>query len=122
LGTWIWSTSHCLWHNNVLPIRTLKNPISNINRDFENRVRLGIMSILMVNEWVEFKTFKELLQVTDGNLSSHASALEKKNLLEIQKEFVSKKPRTSYRATSVGKQAFKMHLNALESLLKSQKQ
>ena len=51
--------------------------IENLNKVFESRVRLGIMSILMVNEWVEFKTLKELLKVTDGNLASHLSALEK---------------------------------------------
>lgn len=79
------------------------------------------MSILMVNEWAEFKTIKELLQVTDGNLSSHAAALEKKNLLEIKKEFIGRKPRTSYRATPEGKRAFQTHLNALENLLRGQK-
>jgi DNA-binding MarR family transcriptional regulator len=96
----------------------LKNIISNLNKAFENRVRLGAMSLLMVNDWVEFSTLKETLGVTDGNLSSHLAGLEKMEYLEIQKQFVGKKPKTTYRATLKGREAFKEHLNALEKLLK----
>ena len=88
-----------------------------LNKDFESRVRLGIMSILMVNDWVEFNEMKKLLEVTDGNLASHSSSLEKSKYIEIKKEFVGKKPKTSYRATDLGKKAFKEHLTALEKLL-----
>ena len=77
------------------------------------------MSILMVNEWVEFKTLKELLKVTDGNLASHLSALEKKLLIAVNKEFVNKKPRTTYKATAEGKALFNKHLEALEALIKN---
>ena len=56
----------------------MKNIFGELNKVFENRVRLGIMSILMVEEWVEFKRFKEILEITDGNLASHLKALEKK--------------------------------------------
>lgn len=76
------------------------------------------MSILMVNDWVDFNTLKELLKVTDGNLASHISALEKKEYIIIRKEFVGKKPKTSYGTSKLGKQAFKKHLKALENLLK----
>jgi DNA-binding MarR family transcriptional regulator len=96
----------------------LKDIISHINRQFENRVRLGIMSVLMVEEWAEFKQLREVLQVTDGNLSSHASALEKAGYIQQLKEFVGKRPKTSYRATAEGRKAFRDHLNALEKLLK----
>ncbi|MFT5618618.1 MAG: DNA-binding MarR family transcriptional regulator [Arenicella sp.] len=96
----------------------MKNIISNLNKAFENRVRLGAMSLLMVNDWVEFSTLKETLGVTDGNLSSHLAGLEKMEYLEIQKQFVGKKPKTTYRATLKGREAFKEHLNALEKLLK----
>lgn len=95
--------------------------IENLNKVFESRVRLGIMSILMVNEWVEFKALKDLLKVTDGNLASHLSALEKKELLVVNKEFVGKKPRTTYNATKEGKALFNKHLSALEALINKEK-
>ncbi|MET3733084.1 winged helix-turn-helix domain-containing protein [Moheibacter stercoris] len=91
--------------------------IDGLNKNFENRVRIGIMSVLMVNDWVDFTEMKDLLQVTDGNLASHSSALEKVEYIEIKKEFVGKKPRTSYRVTQQGKRAFQDHLSALEKLL-----
>ncbi len=92
--------------------------IEGLNKIFESRIRLGIMSVLMVNDWVDFNTLKELLKVTDGNLASHISALEKNEFITIRKEFVGKKPKTSYAASKLGKQAFKKHLAALEKLLK----
>ena len=91
--------------------------ISQLNKEFESRVRLGIMSVLMVNDWVDFNEMKQLLEVTDGNLASHSSALEKSNYIEIKKEFVGKKPKTSYRVTQEGRKAFEEHLSALEKLL-----
>ena len=91
--------------------------ISKLNKEFESRVRLGVMSVLMVNDWVDFNEMKKLLEVTDGNLASHSSALEKASYIEIKKEFVGKKPKTSYRVTNSGRQAFTEHINALEKLL-----
>jgi DNA-binding PadR family transcriptional regulator len=91
--------------------------INQFNKEFESRVRLGIMSVLMVNDWVDFKEMKNLLEITDGNLASHSSALEKSNYIEVKKEFVGKKPKTSYRVTNSGRIAFENHLNALEKLL-----
>ena len=93
--------------------------IDKLNKDFESRVRLGIMSILMVNEWVDFTEMKTLLDITDGNLASHSSALEKSEYIEVKKEFVGKKPRTSYRVSDKGRAAFKEHLSYLEKLMKS---
>jgi DNA-binding MarR family transcriptional regulator len=95
------------------------NYISNLNKAFENRIRLGIMSILMVNDWVEFGTIKEMLNITDGNLASHVAALEKENYVAIRKQFIGKKPNTSYAVTKAGKKAFNDHLDALEKLLKN---
>ncbi|MBW3519782.1 transcriptional regulator [Flavobacterium sp. NKUCC04_CG] len=92
--------------------------IDGLNKDFESRVRLGMLSILMVNDWVDFNEMKQLLKVTDGNLASHSNALEKKEYLEVKKEFIGKKPRTSYKATALGKQVFKKHLEALEKLMR----
>ena len=91
--------------------------IQALNKEFESRVRLGIMSILMVRDWVEFKEIKEILQITDGNLASHATALEKNNYIEVKKEFIGKKPRTTYQASPLGRKAFEDHLAQLEKLI-----
>lgn len=93
------------------------NYIEDLNKAFESRVRLGIMSILMVNDFVEFGTIKEQLKITDGNLASHISALEKLNYIKIKKKFVGKKPNTSYAVSKEGKKAFNEHLDALEKLI-----
>ena len=95
----------------------MKNFIDSFNKAFESRVRLGIMSILMVNDYVDFGTLKEQLQITDGNLASHINALEKLNYVQIKKQFVGKKPNTSYAASDEGKKAFMEHLDALEKLI-----
>ncbi len=97
----------------------LKSIISNISKTFESRVRLGIMSVLLVNEMVEFNTLKETLQLTDGNLASHIKALEKVNYIQVTKRFVGRKPQTTYSATNEGKRAFSEHLDALEKLIKN---
>ena len=94
--------------------------IQNINKIFDHRVRLGIMSALIVNESVDFNTFKELLKITDGNLASHIKALEKVDYILIQKQFIGKKTNTKYSVTKLGKIEFKKHINALEKLIKNQ--
>ncbi len=95
----------------------MKNIITQLDKAFENRIRLGIMSMLMVNDFVDFKTIKETLDVSDGNLASHLTALEKKEYITVKKQFIGKKPNTSYSASKLGKQAFKKHLKALEALI-----
>lgn len=75
------------------------------------------MSILMVNDWVDFNSFKETLDLSDGNLASHIKALEKEGYVEVKKQFVGKKPNTSYRATLEGRKAFEEHLKALENII-----
>ncbi|MFN3405991.1 MAG: winged helix-turn-helix domain-containing protein [Cytophagaceae bacterium] len=96
----------------------MKNVITNLNKAFENRVRLGIMSVLMVNDWVDFNVLKETLDVTDGNLASHLSALEKIKYIEVRKSFIGKKPNTSYAVSKEGRKAFREHLDALEAIIK----
>lgn len=100
----------------------MKNIIQNINKAFENRIRLGVMSILMVNEWVDFNTLKELLQVTDGNLASHITALEKEEYIQVRKAFIGKKPNTSFAVSKSGRKAFQEHIDALENLINTKKQ
>jgi DNA-binding HxlR family transcriptional regulator len=99
----------------------MKNIIHNLNKSFENRVRLGVMSLLMVNDRLDFSNLKEMLELTDGNLASHLSALENEGYVQVKKQFVGKKPNTSYSATRTGKKAFTDHLDALEQLLKGRK-
>lgn len=96
----------------------MKNVISHISKAFDHRIRLGIMSVLMVNDSMEFTALKELLDVTDGNLASHIKALEQEQYLLVTKQFIGKKPNTSYSATPEGKTAFENHLNALEQLIR----
>jgi len=98
----------------------MKTLIDSINKTFESRIRLGLMSLLMVHETLDFNSIKELLQLTDGNLASHLTALEKAEYIVVNKEFVGKKTKTSYVATLAGKQAFRDHIDALENLIKTQ--
>tara|TARA_B110000046_G_C12992514_1_gene398485 strand:+ start:851 stop:1144 length:294 start_codon:yes stop_codon:yes gene_type:complete len=93
--------------------------IDQLNKAFESRVRLGIMSILMVNDWMDYKAFKEQLDLTDGNLASHIGGLEKLEYITIRKRFIGKKTNTSYKITAIGKREFQSHINALEKLLNS---
>lgn len=96
----------------------MKDLISNLNKIFESRIRLGIMSVLMVNETYDFNSLKQTLAVTDGNLASHLKALEKEGMIAVEKQFIGRKPNTSYRATEKGRVAFKEHIAALESLIR----
>jgi DNA-binding MarR family transcriptional regulator len=96
----------------------VKNVIAQLNKAFESRIRLGIMSILMVNDSVDFLTLKEMLDASDGNIASHVAALEKAEYVLVEKKFIGKKTNTSYTITSTGRKAFNDHLNALEQLLK----
>ncbi|MBW3128279.1 MULTISPECIES: winged helix-turn-helix domain-containing protein [Hymenobacter] len=96
----------------------MKYAIHTLNKAFDNRVRLGVMAVLMTTDSVSFNDLKEALDLTDGNLASHVSALEKAGYVTVSKQFVGKKPNTTYTASSEGKLAFQDHLNALEKLLK----
>ena len=98
----------------------MKDLISGLNKVFESRIRLGIMSVLMVNESSDFISLKSALQLTDGNLASHLKALEDKALIEAKKQFIGRKPNTSYSITEKGREQFTQHLAALEMLIKAQ--
>ncbi len=100
---------------------TGNNPFERLDKAFENRVRLQIMSVLMANERYDFNSLKELLGITDGNLASHLKALEKDEYILVNKTFVGRKPNTNYEATKKGRTAFEQHLAALELLIKQQK-
>jgi DNA-binding HxlR family transcriptional regulator len=98
----------------------MKDLISGISKVFESRVRLGIMSLLMVNGSFDFNSFKNTLDITDGNLASHLKALEEKGMIKVNKQFIGRKPNTRYSATETGIAEFRQHLKALENLIKEQ--
>lgn len=97
----------------------MKNIIENLDKVFESRIRLGVMSMLVVNDSVDFNTLKQMLDVTDGNLASHIGALEKNKYIKIKKKIIGKKTNTTYSVTDSGSKAFTNHLNALELLIKN---
>ncbi len=97
----------------------MTNPIKNLNKIFESRIRLGIMSALMVNKELSYNALKSLLELTDGNLASHMKALEKVRYVHVRKQFIGRKPNTSYQVSNQGQTAFNTHLSALESLIKN---
>jgi DNA-binding MarR family transcriptional regulator len=97
----------------------MKNPIENLNKIFDSRIRLGIMSALLVNDEVNFNDLKELIQVTDGNLASHLKTLEESAYLKVKKGFIGRKTNTTYSVTKAGEKAFKAHLDALEKMIRS---
>jgi DNA-binding MarR family transcriptional regulator len=99
----------------------VKIPFDKLDKAFENRLRLQIMSVLVANQRYDFNSLKELLQVTDGNLASHLKGLEKEEYILVNKSFLGRKPNTNYEATEKGKKAFAAHLDALEQLIKSAK-
>jgi len=96
----------------------MKEILKDLNKAFENKTRLGIMSALVVNDRMDFNSLKNLLGVTDGNLASHLKSLEKSEYIRMKKEFLDRKPNTSYVATTSGIEAFKKHIQAIENLLK----
>lgn len=96
----------------------MRTVIEELNKAFESRIRLGIMSVLVINESSDFNTLKEQLNITDGNLSSHITALEKLQYLKVKKQFIGKKPNTTYLITASGRKAFTGHLDALEKLIR----
>ncbi len=74
----------------------MKDILNELDKAFENRVRLGIMSALVVNDYLDYNTLKQLLGVTDGNLASHLKSLEKDAYIHFKKEFIERKPNTKY--------------------------
>ncbi len=96
----------------------MKNPIENLNKLFDSRIRLGIMSSLMVNEEVSFNQLKEIIAVTDGNLASHLKTLEENEYIKVQKGFIGRKTNTTYAVTKTGEKAFKQHLEGLGQMIR----
>ena len=96
----------------------MENLFQQLDKAFENKIRLGVMSALMVNQHVSFNDLKDILAVTDGNLASHLKYLEKENYITVRKSFIDRKPNTVYEITEGGRKAFENHINTLEKILK----
>ena len=96
----------------------MKNPIDGLNKAFESRIRLGVMSILIVNEEVSFNDLKQMLEVTDGNLATHLINLEENGYIKVHKGFIGRKTNTTYAITKAGEKAFSEHITALESMIR----
>ena len=99
----------------------MRNPINGLNKVFDNRIRLGVMSILVVNEEVNFNDLKQMLEVTDGNLATHLVTLEENAFIKVHKGFIGRKTNTTYSITRQGEKAFSEHLAALENMIKGVK-
>ena len=99
----------------------MKNPIIGLNKVFESRIRLGVMSVLMVNEEISFNDLKQMLEVTDGNLATHLVTLEENGFIKVHKGFIGKKTNTTYAITKTGEKAFTDHIAALENMIRGVK-
>ena len=96
----------------------MKNPISGLNKIFDNRIRLGVMSVLIVNEEISFNDLKALLEVTDGNLATHLVTLEENGFIKVHKGFIGRKTNTTYSITKLGDREFQNHVIVLEGMIK----
>lgn len=99
----------------------MSNPFDKLDKTLEHSVRLQILSILIVNEFFDFNSLKEILNLTDGSLATHIKALEREKYIIVNKSFVSRKPNTRYKISERGRQAFKKHLDAMEAIIRLQR-
>ena len=93
--------------------------LDNLDRAFENRIRLVIMSSLVARPSLNFRDLKALIGATDGNLATHLKSLERVGYIGVRKSFVKRKPNTQYSATKLGLRAFRKHVSALEKIISS---
>ena len=96
----------------------MSNPIAQLNKIFDSRIRIGIMSALMVTESMNFNELKALIDVTDGNLATHLKTLEDYSFIKVEKRFIGRKTNTTYAITKAGEKAFRTHLDALEKIIR----
>jgi DNA-binding MarR family transcriptional regulator len=90
-----------------------------LDRLIHERLRLGILSALSVNESLTFNELKKLLETTDGNLSVHARKLEEAGYVACAKSFEGRMPRTDYRLTASGRRALERYLDHMEALIQA---
>ena len=97
----------------------MRKELEQLNKVFDSRIRIGIMSALMVNEDINFNDLKALIDATDGNLATHLKTLEVHKYIKVEKGFIGRKTNTLYSITRAGEKAFRSHLDALEKIIKS---
>ena len=97
----------------------MRKEIDQLNKVFDSRIRIGIMSALIVNESVNFNELKEIVDATDGNLASHLKTLEENNFIHVEKGFIGRKTNTVYNITALGEKSFRKHIDALEKIIKN---
>jgi len=97
----------------------MRQELEQLNKVFDSRIRIGIMSALMVNEDINFNDLKALIDATDGNLATHLKTLEEHKYIKVEKGFIGRKTNTVYSITRAGEKAFRQHLDALEKIIKS---
>lgn len=97
----------------------MRKELDQLNKIFDSRIRIGIMSALIVNESINFNDLKALMDATDGNLASHLKTLEEHAFIRVEKGFVGRKTNTQYSITAEGEAAFRSHLQALEKIIKN---
>jgi len=93
-----------------------------LDRLIHERLRLGILSALSVNETLTFNELKKLLDTTDGNLSVHARKLEEAGYLSCQKSFEKRMPKTEYKLTASGRKALERYLDHMEALIRAMRE
>lgn len=101
---------------------TVENALPNLDRIIHERLRLGIVSALAVNDSLTFNELKKLLQTTDGNLSVHARRLEEAQYIDCTKSFEGRMPKTEYRLTPSGRKAFERYLDHMEALIQAMRE
>lgn len=97
----------------------MRKELDQLNKIFDSRIRIGIMSALIVNESINFNELKTLVDATDGNLASHLKTLEEHAFIRVEKGFVGRKTNTTYSITAAGEKAFRSHIEALEKIIKN---
>lgn len=97
----------------------MRKELDQLNKIFDSRIRIGIMSALIVNESINFNDLKALMDATDGNLASHLRTLEEHAFIRVEKGFVGRKTNTIYSITAEGERAFRSHIQALEKIIKN---
>jgi DNA-binding transcriptional ArsR family regulator len=93
--------------------------MEDIDETIHQKVRLGIMSALVARGESDFRFLRDSLNLTDGNLSIHLAKLEEAGYITVHKEFIQRKPHTSYMTTDTGAFAFEKYLKALERIIHS---
>jgi DNA-binding MarR family transcriptional regulator len=102
-----------------VPRPTQTSEDARFDRLVYERVRLGIMSALAVNERLTFNELKSLFDVSDGNLSAHARKLEEAGYIECTKSFEGRRPKSEYRITATGRKALHRYLEHIEAVIKA---